>query len=182
MCPRGRETDVSAGRKAWRFYFALLRLEARTAACAIAVVCVTLGAFALAEGWTSGMRLERGEAALIVLSLVAAGGLVHAALGHHRPVARLALLAGVSTIAAAIPTLVWIVRNTFAAYAPKVVPTGVAYESEWGIAIALGAGLSFVAMVAGYPLGALMRWIGGLVRSARWRGRLSRARARRFAT
>ncbi|MGD9693745.1 MAG: hypothetical protein AB7G17_06170 [Phycisphaerales bacterium] len=179
MCPRGRETDAGVARRAWRFYMALVRLEVRTAGCVVGVVAVTVSAFALAEAIRWESAPSRAGGLLIVVSHVVGGAFVHLALRHRHVLARFAALAGTAMFFAGLPVLAWGVRQGLGAIERSWDPRQ-ALQREWLIALALAPALSLFAVVVGYPVALAVGWVGEKIQAARWKGRLTRMRARRF--
>lgn len=179
MRPRGRETDEALARRGWRFFMTLARLEVRTVGCAIAVLAVTVSAFALAEAWARGSALPRAGGVLVVVSQVAGGAFVHLALRHQRVAARLAALAVTATFFASLPAVAWCVRLGLGAIERSWDPQRV-MQREWLIALALAPALSLFAIAVGHPAALAIGWVGEKIRATRWKGRLARMRARRF--
>ncbi len=182
VSPRARRTDRALLTRVGRIYFALLRLEVRTAGLAFMVIAASMGAYALGETFAHSYPLERAGMVLLGATHLIGGAFVHLAWSHHHVVMRWAALTGIVGFIAVVPLMAWGVMLGLAVWWPELIQAfefeGASLRARLVAAPVLAGG----ALLIGYPVAAGLGAMHEVVRASRWRSRLSRARTRRFAS
>lgn len=181
VSPRSRVSDRSLRRKFARVYLALLRLELRLTGVGVCVLANAIASYALAEAYAYSYFIDRAEWTLFGASHLVGGAFVHLSWSHLHPVRRWLTLWGIVSVIAVLPVFgsvgQWVLAGLWpGSFSPAYWDTG-GLVARLVLAPALTGG----ALLAGYPVALGLGLMHDVVRAARWRSQLSRARQRRFS-